>query len=341
MTELEITKTELEKEFDGVVAKINILRGNIDTIENNQIENRVTTGVAFSLLPWIAMTLSTSHILNAIEIPDAAIQPLYCGIPILAGIAGEALIAKLRNYKTKLRSFTTATSQRELLEQKTRCKMNQKKCSSVAAMLKETYTQVESRETLLETLPEEYTQAENTNLKDIPSLERNIANLESLLKSKIAEIDIYSSQETLCEVFKENRERLNFIDWPVKASLGAVGSTAIFGLPSIYMNTHGGNLTETRGIQILCATAIGGAISFWYLIKKNLDYNYVFKRINAELKENSIPAKRSDTDEAYSTRLERAIHEAAAIKYQLESEKRQLESLMPDTPKVLQKAMTE
>ena len=106
MTELEITKTELEKEFDGVVAKINILRGNIDTIENNQIENRVTTGVAFSLLPWIAMTLSTSHILNAIEIPDAAIQPLYCGIPILAGNQMQnepkKMLKRCRNAKRNL-----------------------------------------------------------------------------------------------------------------------------------------------------------------------------------------------------------------------------------------------
>ena len=116
MENLEKIKNKFEIEFYENQNKINELNNKIRIIQMNCLGDRALSVLTFSMVPWIVLILSLPKMVELISIPTFLIQPAVLGISAFIGVVSERSFAKKCKIQERLRKFSSARTQKELLE---------------------------------------------------------------------------------------------------------------------------------------------------------------------------------------------------------------------------------
>lgn len=314
-------KQELKQEYNKNQEKINILDEKIKTINANNFETKAMLALAFSFLSWFAFMLSISTIIK--YIPVNLIQSLITGTSILIGITVEKISIRKAKCRERLRKFSTAKKQKELIEESTRYEIEKEKIISLNKIIEKCYEKLSENEENICFLSENYTITEkDTNNKTVEEITTNIENKNNILIKQQQDINVITTKCVLANKFWRVRDKAQrFNDMFLSICFGGAGCMFTYNMPII----RNPQLFQASSFSIYIPLVIGGLVGGIYVSKRKKTHSAIFNQLNKELKDNAISKFRDyEEDKQFEKDLENLITNVSETLLELEAQKIQL-----------------
>lgn len=325
MSDFDSMKKRLEEEYKENGDAMIELNKKIRAYEVNDFDYRFQSTFALGAFPWIGAVLATP-ILMKTGLSTEILHLLQAGIPIGIGVAGERAFTKHREMDVRLEEFSDAKTQREMVLERTKCKIEKECLIALNKVLRKTYESIESKEALLHSLDGEY----NVSRRDTNNVvDRNvqIEKLRKLLEDAKEKVRVAATQCFLRDEFYKYRYRFfGNSDIFLYSMLGFVGGLGIIAGPALRAIVPDVPTSGWVGLEMF-ASATGACIgTATYLVHKNRNYTKVFLECNEALGDHKLPEtihhdhERDYEQDYYDRVLEKVIGDAVEIRLRLEEE---------------------
>ena len=328
LEDIQKTKEILEAEYNDNIEKMKEIKEKFDILEKNSFENRILFVITLSIIPLIIFCYTVSSWIQFI--PLFLIQPIMIGAPIFIGILGEKLLTKKRKLKEKLSKFSYAKKEKELIEEKTRCKIEKEKIESLNNLIEKTYETLNIKEQSIHSISNDY----KFEKKEVKSEEItfNIENLNETYLKNQTQIQLLTTKNVLKNTFYKTREKIKWFqllcDITVFGWLGGVFFFMLYYFPSANIEVLKNIVSQLNSLTYFSPLIISGLLGTSYVLKRNKDYKIAFQNINNELGENAISLiTNEEEEEKWENELENLIQNSSDKRLELETEKRKYENL--------------
>jgi len=290
---------KLEEEYEKEEYKSRV-------INNNRFEEKFMSFFGCFSLPFMIFFITTvlgGNSLLASIFPARLIPVVILGTSLGIGTAGyNFLEKKFYKFKEKIKDITNAKKETELLEEA----MNNKLNYSVA------YNKMKVINTLLEKL-------------DKNEMVRCASNLNSNLTEEEINKKINELEKELCEAFDEltvatKRKELANKFWKSRDISAPISDAIIFpAMVGVLLMAVWNLPVSMAGIipsplELLLPLPLASIVGIGYIIKRTKDNKKVYKKLNSELGDNSLPKKRKYLeDDELSKELEEKINKVCFI----------------------------
>lgn len=275
-------------------------------INNNRFEEKFMSFFGCFSFPFMIFFFATviggNSLLTSI-FPARLIPLVILGASLGIGTAGYNLLEKkFYKFKEKIKDITDAKKEIELLEEA----MNHKLNYSVA------YNKMKAINTLLEKLDknEMVRCASNLNSKlTEEEINKKINELEKELSEGFNELTVATKRKELAKKFWKSRDIMAPIsDALVIPTLIGVLLMMVWNLPVSLAGTI------PSALELLLPLPLASIVGVGYIIKRTKDNKKVYKKINSELGDNSLPKKRKYLeDDELKKKLQEKINKVCFI----------------------------
>lgn len=265
-----LKELENKKEYNYQQALINDEKRRMAQV--NTFEYKTMENLFFSALAYFVLFILTSilyKILGPIVItsalPGIALPATLIGCSLAIGTLSKNLLHKKYNLKNRLKSFSKATNNKEILEE-------------------EIYYQIESEKAMNRVKALDYT---INNLKKISLNEdelKNNDNISFILDEEYDTLDILTTKKVLHNNFWKTRDKSEKIMNTFRNSI-IIGIIAFIfaNIPSTLFGALFTNLLIPISPLIIGTTA-----GFVYMLKRNNTYKKMFNKFNSTLNEYAL-----------------------------------------------------
>ncbi|MBR1413392.1 MAG: hypothetical protein IJ574_01825 [Bacilli bacterium] len=319
-------KDRIAEEYQENKNKIDELDKKIHAISLNSFERRLTNVAAFSMLPWLILTMVSMSLIKLEILTNInLIHLITLGVPLTIGVISENMLYKKSKLKKQLKKESDAITNEKLLEEKIRNEIEKVKLENKNDVLASTFKNVVAKEEVIESLGKEF----NLSKKDNSDSQEE---LEKLVEEKNKELELLSTKNVLKEKFSSVRNNFNkYDDMITHGILGGVMVMMIWSAPNIAVGSilkQGSSL-----LNIFIPLILGATVTAGYIIQNDNTYKNVFKKINNELGDDALPEKTKVSKivtNSEENNIERFDKEIFNTKIQLSEARLQLEMLKHD-----------
>lgn len=333
------TIEELEEEFQNNNEQIEISDEKAIMAKVNQLGYKATITVLFSIVPYLCLVGlswfllengSFAFLANIINSYTRAFTFSVVG-SLCLGTIGRKLFERKYKLKERLKEFSNAETQSEMLEEEIKYRIEVKKANNKNKAINSAKFYV-GQEVILDYLVKKYSIFGTKRCQSKEECKKIIEELSTFLNNKNDELDILSTQEVLNEKFfkirtKWRRIKNTIMDSMLTGLLTMIFSNIFFASIIKIVNS---SISSTL-IYTFAPFAIGTICTSGYMIKRNKDCKKVFDKFNSELGENALP---NEIDEVcveckdIESKIEDKIKEISIVMAQMQIQKRELESFI-------------
>ena len=289
----------------------------------NRFDNKVIDTFLFSIFPYFGgivslLILAKNGIITSI--PSEILSFTVVGTSLGVGAIGNKILDWKFKIKEKLKTFTNASSDYELLKEEIKNTLESEK-------LRNRNRVIEIIKDFIDMAPTRYNVEDGAISQNKENVEKRIEKLSRDLEEKYNELDVLTTQEVLHEKFLKLRCGQNSLNTISKGMIGGLLAMSYVALPFITLNIV--STYSTSLLTILSPFIIGIVGSSGYIIKKIKDSRIVFNELNAELGEYALSDKIKDSSKErldIDKKINDKIKEICIIRLQLKEENSSMES---------------
>lgn len=332
------TLEELKEEINKSNEQIKISDERKRMANVNQFEYKALGTLGFSVVPYLIlffllMALTKNGIITSLRgiIPAELFSYAIEGGSLSIG----ALVIEIFKWKFKskerLKAFTTAKTQSELIQEEVKYAIELEKAINRKKAIKQAIDLLDSKQSISNSLSDQYDIRDKTIPQTEKDAKRKVEDLSLVLKGKYDELDVLTVQKVLHEKFWRVRSVLDKVLSMIIAPLLVGFITMIYvDLPLIIVKDY----LFSSGLISMFAPFIAGIMGAGgYMIKRQKDYIKAFNNLNKELGENALPNKIKESYEErkdIDAKIESKINEISKVEFKLQEQKRNLESFSTD-----------
>ena len=344
-------KTEdFNKTINELQNEININNNQIDLSDErkrmanvNQFENKAIETFGFSILPYLGFValfalLTKNGALSSITntIPAESLPLIIVGSSLGIGTIGRKLLEWKFKTKERFKSFTTAKSQFEKLQEEVKYAVELEKAQNRNKAIEKTIDSLSSNQTILNSLSSRYDISDKNLPQTREESQQRVNELSTLLKEKYDELDILTTQKVLHERFWKVRLKSNKILDILIAGLSGGALTLIYGdMPLIILRDSLTYSSTSSSLIVVFAPLIMGFVGIsGYMVNRNNNYKKTFNILNSKMDHNALPYEIKDAYEEQqniNAKEEKIIGDISAILIQLQEQKRIMESFVNES----------
>ena len=341
---------DFNKTINELQAEININNNQIDLSDErkrmanvNQFENKAIETFGFSILPYLGFValfalLTKNGALSSITntIPAESLPLIIVGSSLGIGTIGRKLLEWKFKTKERFKSFTTAKSQFEKLQEEVKYAVELEKAQNRNKAIEKTIDSLSSNQTILNSLSSRYDISDKNLPQTREESQQRVNELSTLLKEKYDELDILTTQKVLHERFWKVRLKSNKILDILIAGLSGGALTLIYGdMPLIILRDSLTYSSTSSSLIVVFAPLIMGFVGIsGYMVNRNNNYKKTFNILNSKMDHNALPYEIKDAYEEQqdiNAKEERIIGDISAILIQLQEQKRIMESFVNES----------
>lgn len=333
------TKEELKEEIKKNDEQIAISDERTRMAQINQFEYQTLEILGLSVLPYflglfiLFGVLSRNRNIETLTstIPGEAFPFIIAGSSLAAGTIWEKILQWKSKTKERLKSFTTARTQSEKLEEEVKYAIELEKAQNRNKAIKQIIDSLCANQAILNSLSNRYDLSDNKKPQTREESQKRVAKLSILLNEKNDELDVLSIKKVLHEKFWKIRTKgEKIIDIFIKSMIGGM-FTMMYSAMTLLMLRDSLAYTSISSslISILTPFIAGTVVISGYMVKRNQDYKKAFDNLNDELGKNSLPCKIKESYEEQqdiNNKIENKMREISIIGIELQEQKRYLES---------------
>lgn len=335
--EYERSKEELEKAKEQNNQQIAISNEKIRMVKFNSLEYKAGTTFFFSMLAYATLFLTSlclTKLLGAsviINIFPGFSYPitLICS-SIVVGTIVKTLFYRKYDLKKRLKTFSTAKTQAEKLEEEIYYQIELEKANNRNRVIDETIKFLDSNQTILNGISSRYDLNDKTALQSKEESEKKTEKLTTILKEQYDKLDIFTTQKVLNTRFWELKHKFYRRVNTILASMISGIFAMLFGTFPIFMIKDAmPNCSPLTSLAVpLTLLTIGIIGGNTYMLKRHNDYKNAFNNLNNKLGENSLEEnldKRFEEQEVTDYLIEKQIRDISLVVIQLQENKRYLD----------------
>ncbi len=329
MEQFEELKKELESEVVENNKTIDLCHKRLKNIYLNSLDFKVTLGITLMSFIYFIIHLVGVIIFKNLEFPFLSYKILAIASSLGLSILFEEAIIKDTKVEEEYQKFSKASTNLEKLEEELDYQIELEEACNRNKVIKETLDIINSTESMVNELSSKYNISEKHSARSKEELEKSIEEISNLIKEKYIELDVISTKKVLHDKFWKIRSKFdknaNLITYSLIAGTFAMVG---FGYPFAAFNSFtAGSTVLTNALSVFGPLAIGSIVTFVYFIKRNKDYEQVFKEYNSQLKDEALSdtlGKNDDAnDECYKIKciIEKQVKDIATAIIKLNDEK--------------------
>ena len=306
----------------------------------NQFENKFGTTLGFSMAPYLGIfvlfaILTSNGTMTSITntIPVESLPLIITGSSLGIGTIGRKIIEWKFKTKERFKSFTTAKTQYEKIQEEIKYAVELEKANNRNKAIQETLNSLSSNQSILNSLSNRYDISDKNVPQTIEESKKIVDELSMILNDKYNELDVLTTQKVLHEKFWKVRTKgQSSTDIMIAAMMGGMLSMLYVDMPFIFMQMSETltNFSFSSSLMGVFAPLVAGMAGIsGYMIKRNKDYIRVFNNLNNDLNENALPEKIKEAREEQQdidAKIESKIREISIAEAQLQEQKRIMES---------------
>lgn len=345
--EFEKSKKELlkEKEQNNNQISINDERTRMSKV--NSFENKAITALGLSIFGYLPIFLASSALIENIGvtaftniIPALSYPVIVIGSSFSVGTLISSLINKKFNTKERYKSFSTAKTEIEKLEEEIHYQIELEKANNRNKAIDETLKVLESNQAILNKMSSRYDLNDKTAPQTKEEAETKANELSNIINDQYNKLDILTTQKVLHDNFWRIRSKYQKGTDILIATMMAGMLTMFFtGFPLMMVKDAITYSSFASLASIFSPFVIGVIGDGGYMIKRNKDHMKVFNNLNSQLGENALEEVYKHFEGAYEeqqklTRLiETQIRDISLAEVQLQEIKRSLDTFMTEEDK--------
>ena len=309
----------------------------------NQFEYKAIGTLGFSMIPYLLLVvlsaiLTKNGAMTSITsaIPAESLPLIIVGSSLGVGTIGRKILEWKFKTKERFKSFTTAKSQSEKLQEEVKYAVELEKAKNRNKAIQQTMDSLNSNQLILNSLSSRCDISDKVLPQTKEESQKRVKELSTLLKVKYDELDVLTTQKVLHEKFWKVRTNGQKIMEIMMAGMMGGLFTMMYGdMPLIMLRD---SLTyssvSSSLISILTPLIVGVAGVSGYVVKRNKDYEKTFIILNSELGENALPEKIKEAYEEQQNidaKIEGKMREISIAAIQLQEQKRIMKSFTDDS----------
>ena len=338
------TKQELKQELEKNYEQINLCDERTRMSKVTSLEYKTGLTLSFSMIGYLVFFASSSILIKSVGVSTFTnvISALSFPAVLVGGSLGvgtliRTLMDKKFHVKKRLKSFSTAKTQSEKLEEEIHYQIELEKANNRNLVVEQAINNLDANERVIRNLSSEYDISDKKISKDEGEMKKTIKELSTVVKEQYNKLDVLSTQKILNKRFLSVRSKFQKI-WDVVCTvdLSCIASWALINLPLMMVDEV---IPYSSAISSLLATtlapfAVGIGGASLYMAKKNKDQKKVFNNLNSQLGENALTEKLGKFGSDYEERnkidglIRRQIKDTSFAVIQLKKQERVLENLV-------------
>lgn len=332
------SREELDKEQNKNQYLIDSYNEKASVVKANQFEYQASITIAISMIAYAILFIPSSLLLSSFPIFSSA---QYTAILFASSLGIGTIMKKtlLKNAKLKdrLKAFSKAKTQAQLIEEEVNYKIELEKAKTRNHVVDKAISTLGIEAKTYDKMSKKYNIYDKTVVNSENDIKQELENLSSFIKEQYEEMDLVITQKVLHDRFWKIRSswlrKLNIL---IASLIGGIG-VSIFAMFPMLMITPTTNL-----ITLLTPTIIGALCGTSYMAKRNQDYKSTFHHLNSKLGKDALPETTVDIDpvvaacqdqNTLNNVIENKIGEISAVIVQLKEQQRALEKIKLETPK--------
>lgn len=339
---IEKTRNELKQEKRENKKKLGLFDKKRKLLKESSFEHKAGVTVTFAIFGYLAIYLIASFFIN--ELGVVAFTNIFPGFsfPLVAiggslgvGCLIRTLVYEKLHINSKLKSFSTAKTQAEKLEEEVQYEIEMEKLKSRDLVIKQTLNILNANESVTKYVSSD----ENTNdkgvSKDETETRRVIEKLSKLINEQNNKLDMLSTQKTLHDRFWRFRSKTQKkLDMVINAGMCGLFAMYFSLLPLAMIKSVEFSSLSSSLTTMLIPFMAGAVGTFGYILKRNMVYKKVFNKFNSSLRENALPKsysnnkKANEKSEDLQALIERQIANISSSLIQLEENQQVLDDMI-------------
>lgn len=346
--EFEKSKKELLKAKEQNNKQISISDERTRMSKVNSFENKAITTFGLSMFGYLPIFLASSELIKNIGvtaftnvIPALSYPVIVIGSSFGVGTLISSLINKKFKTKERYKSFSTAKTKAEKLEEEIHYQIELEKANNRNKAIDETLKVMESNQAMLNRLSNRYDLNDKTAPQTKEEAETKANELSNIIKEQYDKLDILTTQKVLHDNFWRIRSKFQKGTDILAATMIAGMFTMFFtGFPLMMVRdsiTYSSSFASLASIFSPFVVGVIGAGG--YMIKRNKGHKKVFNNLNSQLGENALEEVYEKFEGAYEEQQELArlietqIRDISLAEVQLQETKISLDSFMTEEDK--------
>lgn len=336
------TKQELKQELEKNYEQINLCDERTRMSKVTSLEYKTGLTLSFSMIGYLVFFASSSILIKSVGVSTFTnvISALSFPAVLVGGSLGvgtliRTLMDKKFHVKKRLKSFSTAKTQSEKLEEEIHYQIELEKANNRNLVVEQAINNLDANERVIRNLSSEYDISDKKISKDEGEMKKTIKELSTVVKEQYNKLDVLSTQKILNKRFLSVRSKFQKI-WDVVCTvdLSCIASWALINLPLMMLDYSSAISSLLATTLAPFAVGIGGASL--YMAKKNKDQKKVFNNLNSQLGENALTEKLGKFGSDYEERnkidglIRRQIKDTSFAVIQLKKQERVLENLVSE-----------
>ena len=338
------TKKELKQELEKNYEQINLCDERTRMSKVTSPEYKTGLTLSFSMIGYLVFFASSSILIKSVgvstftnAIPALSFPAVLVGGSLGVGTLIRTLMDKKFHVKKRLKSFSTAKTQSEKLEEEIHYQIELEKANNRNLVVEQAINDLDANERVIRNLSSEYDISDKEISKDEKEMEKTIKELSTVVKEQYNKLNVLSTQKILNKRFLLVRSKFQKIqDVMLTVGLSCIAPWLLTNLPLMMVDEA---IPYSSSILSLLATtlapfAVGIGGASLYMAKKNKDQKKVFNNLNSQLGENALTEKLGKFGSDYEEKnkidglIRRQINDTSFAVIQLKKQERVLENLV-------------
>lgn len=314
----------------------------------NNLDYKIYITLAFSMLSYTVLLLASLVLIKSLGIgviadifPGLTYPIALIGGSLGIGAIGRVLLDNKFKAKERLKSFSTAKTQAEKLEEEVYYQIEFEKANNRNKVIDESIKVLNSNQTMLSRISSRYDLSDKTAPHSKEEAESKAEELSAIIKEQYEKLDILSTQKVLQNRFWKIRQNFQRrIDTFMSPMLSGIITMLSFTFPTMILKDalSSSSILAALTVPIVSYVAgvVGGSV---YMSKRNSDYKKAFNNLNAQLDENALVETYKKFEDAYEEKRElesliaSQIRNISIAEVELQENKRYLDTFAPEKEK--------
>lgn len=338
--DFEKSKKELEKAKKQNNEQIAISDERTRMAYANQLENKGAITLLISLFSYVVLFIVTAIIIASLDtsVITSVLNGFSYSIALFGGSLAIGTLANIlfidKKFKTKERfkSFSTAKTQAEKLEEEVHYKIELEKAKNRNRAIDETINLLDSNQSMLSEISTRFDSNNKNAPKANENVEQKVKELSVVIKEQYDKLDLFTAQKVLHDKFWKVRQkfqrRVEMLMSPVM-----IGALLMF-LAEIPMVLLRDTISVSLPMMFI-PFGVGVVGSGVYLLKRKKDYKKAFNNLNAMLGEYALSDNLDETfenpyeeEKEIETLIKNKIRDISVLEVQLKEQQRVLEAII-------------
>lgn len=274
----------------------------ITAIKNNRFEYKLAEIIGFSLIPYILFLNITSLLSSGAAlltyIPGELISILVAASSLAVGDVCRKILDKKFKISEKLKEFSNATTEKELLEEEIVNEIELEKTKNRNMSIQNAIGLLQTKKSAFKFLSDKSCIKSIDEIQTRKKTQEEIEKYSQTLKIRNEELDILSTKKVLHEKFGEYREiDRKKVDNIITLTMGVL--VGLFSLvycnaPSIINEAIAFSSNASHLLSFSIPFVLGTVGTIGYMIKTKKDNMKVFNKFNNKLGDDKLPLEIED-----------------------------------------------